>query len=291
MERSINDVATADATTSPTSDVESDGGLVVPVFGLNLPRLPNLELTLQEQRFMFAGFERFLPPQQTRADEREAVRAALRLFDDPATFDDAPLEALRELGLAALRPSRQEGLPFFQPKPGINRAIDDVVRDLQSLRMSVWNGVERWQQLARTHPSLEGRRRAVAQLRRFTAMLIPDTRGKRQQIGPPPTHLQLGYQQLLFRLQLARQLSREAAPAGQAPSATLVEISRGSGLPEEWVRGWLFFGDRWERKPRPQSLKRMALELLAGIAGQDPDSIATLISRGRGTHSRKRTRP
>jgi len=286
---SVNDVAAAEAATNATLEVENDGGPVVPVFGLKLPRLPSLELTLQEQRFMFAGFERFLPQEQTRADEQEAVRTALGRFDDPETFDDAPLEAFRELGLAAVRPSRQEDLPFFQPTPGSSHMIDEIIRDLLSLRRSVWNGIERWQQSARTHPSLEGRRQAVAQLRKFAAMLIPDTRGKRKEIGPPPTHLQLGYRQLLFRLQLARQLSGEEIPAGQAPGATLAEISRGSGLPENWVRGWLFFSDRWERKPRPQSLKRMALELLAEVAGQDPESVATLISRGRGARTRKRT--
>jgi len=80
-----------------------------------------------------------------------------------------------------------------------------------------------------------------------------------------------------------------ARPKGRVPRTMLGDVSRESGLPEDWICDWLLFAERLERKARPQTSERMALELLAGIAGMDADSIATVISRGRRGRSRKAT--
>lgn len=272
---------------SPASGVDESVLPVLPVFGLDLPRLPSPERTRREQQFMFEGLASFPRREISWADVRDAAQAALRNFDDRKTFEDAPLKAVRTLGLAALRPSRLEDLPAWQPRPGSTRAIDEILRDLHRVRGLVWAGVERWRELARWHASQEGRRSALRRLREFGRMLVPDTRGKRKDIGPPPEVLLLGYRQLLFRLGLARELLNEADPKGRVSITDIQEVSRECGLPEEWIRDWLFFADRWERKARVLTAEQMARDLLGRIAGMDPDSIAAMISRGRRGQSRK----
>lgn len=285
------DQVAAEAGANSAPDFEDQGERIVPAFGLNLPKLPTAERALREQQFMSEGLAGFPRPERTWADVREAVQAALRKFDERETFEDAPFEALRQLGLTALRPDRFEDLPNWQPRPGSKSPIDEILRDLQGLRRLVWSAVEEWQRAALWHPSLEGRQQALARLRKFTRMLVPDARGKRKQIGPPPAILQLGYRQLLFRLNLARELLDNACPKGRVPRPTLADVSRESGLPEDWICDWLLFAERLERKARPQTSERMAMELLAGIAGMDADSIATIISRGRRGRSGKRAAP
>lgn len=286
---SSGDQAAAEAAADSASEAQDRGEPIVPIFGLNLPKLPTVERALEEQRFMSEGLAGFPRQERTWADVREKVQAALGKFDERETFEDAPLEAVRQLGLIALRPDRFEDLPPWQPRPGSKSPIDEILRDLHGLRRLVWSAVEAWQKAAIWAPSLEGRQQALDRLRKFTGLLVPDTRGRRRQLGPPPEILQLGYRQLLFRLNRARQLLDEAALEGQVPRSSLDDVARESGLLEEWIRDWLFFSDRLERKARAQTAERMAQELLAGIAGMDADSIATVISRGRRARSRKGT--
>lgn len=279
----------SDAAVNQAADRDDGGTPIVPVFGLSLPRLPSLERTLQEQRFMSEGLAGFPRKERTWAEVHEAVKTALRNFDERETFEDAPFEAFRQLGLIALRPDRFEDLPPWQPRPGSKSPIDEILRDLCGLRRLVWSAVESWQQAAIWAPSLEGRQQASKQLRRFTRLLVPDTRGRRRQVGPPPAILQLGYRQLLFRLNLALQLLDETAAEGRVSRISIDDVARESGLPEEWIREWLFFSDRLERKARVLTPEQKALELLGRIAGMEGDSIATVISRGRRGHSEKGT--
>lgn len=265
--------------TGSDSGVVGQGERVVPVFGLSLPKLPTAERVLAEQRFTREGLEALPRPGWTWGELGEAADAALREFNDRAKFEDAPFAAIRRLGLLALRPSRLEQLKQWQPRPGAVGGIDEILRNLDHIRTLVWSAVEVWQNSARWHPSQEGRRQALVRLRTFTKMLVPDTRGRRKSVGPPPAHLELGYRQLLFRLKLVRELVDNAIPRGRASSAAVTDFAREAGLPEEWVREWLFFSDSLQRIARPQTTERMALELLARIAGMGADSIATLRSR------------
>jgi hypothetical protein len=262
---------------------------VLPVFGLNLPKLPSVERALEEQRFMAEGLAASPPKTRTWKDIQETVRSARRRFDRRDTFDNAPLEALRELGLTALRPDRLEDLPTWQPQPGSRSPIDELLRDLRGLRRSVWSAVESWQQAAMWASSLDGRRQARARLKAFLALLVPDSRGRQGNLGPPPAILELGYRQLLFRLNLARRLLDESASSERLSRASLADVASESGLPVEWIGDWLFFHDRMERKARPLTSEQMAMELAAGIAGIGADSFATMISRGRRERSRKTT--
>ena len=287
--RSPTNRAAAESPAPVATDRKDQGEPILPVFGLNLPKLPTVERAREEQRFMSDGLAGFPRRESTWAELREAVQAALRKFDERATFEDAPFDALHHLGLTALRPDRHEDLPTWQPRPGSNSSIDEILRDLHRLRRLIWSAVEDWQRAALWDPSLEGRQQALRQLRKFTKILVPDTRGKRRQIGPPPAILQLVYRQLLFRLNLARQLLDTACPKGRVPSTTLGDVSRESGLPEDRIRGWLLFEESMERKARPQTSERRAMELLGEIADMNEDSIATIISRGRRGRSRKRT--
>ncbi|MFN8603847.1 MAG: hypothetical protein U0842_25500 [Candidatus Binatia bacterium] len=275
-------------TVSSPPGAEHNGTQVVPAFGLALPRLPSDEQTAREQKFMFDGLGE-LPRRggMTLSEAGEAAEEVLQRFDDRATVEDAPLTAIGKLGLLALRPSRWEDLSTWQPRPGSSSAFDVALRNLQRVRGAVWAGVEHWQEVARWGPSLEARRAALARLRMFGKMLLPTTRGKRNAIGPPPDILVLGYRQLLFRLRLGRAELTKATAKAPVTVAILQEVARDCGLFEEWVRSWLFFDDRLERKVRPLTDEQMARELLGRIVGMDPDSIATMMSRGRRGRSRR----
>ena len=86
---------------------------------------------------------------------------------------------------------------------------------------------------------------------------------------------------------MARRQSKAATAKAPVTVAILQEVARDCGLFEEWVRSWLFFDDRLERKVRPLTDEQMARELLGRIVGMDPDSIATMMSRGRRGRSRR----
>jgi len=265
----------------PPSGVDESVEPVLPIFGLALPALPSVERARQEQQFMFEGLRSFPRRDPNWAEIGEKARAILELFSVRETFDGAPLEAVRMLGLGALRPGRLEDLQIWQPQPGSDDLLDRILRDLHRVRGLVWAGVARWQQKAKWDASLEARRDALARLRKFGRLLIPDTRGRGQGTGPPSEVLLLGHRQLMFRLSLAKELLDGPEAVGGEPGSRVAEASRESGLPAAWVRGWLFFNDRWERKSSTLTTDRMALELLGQISGMDADSIATKASRGR----------
>lgn len=270
----------------PPSGVDESVEPVLPIFGLALPALPSVERAREEQQFMFEGLRSFPRRDPNWVEIGHEARAILELFSNRETFDDAPLEAVRKLGLGALRPGRLEDLQMWQPQPGSDDLLDRILRDLHRVRGLVWAGVARWQQRAKWDPSLEARRGARTRLERFGRLLVPDTRGRGQGTGPPSEILLLGYRQLLFRLSFVKECLDGPGAVGDEPESRVEEASRQSGLPAEWVRGWLFFDDRWERKSRTLTTDRMALELLGQISGMDPDSIATSISRGRRDDSR-----
>lgn len=265
----------------PPSGVDESVEPVLPIFGLALPALPSVERAQEEQQFMFEALRSFPRRDPNWVEIGEKAKAILELFSDRKTFDDAPLEALRKLGLGALRPGRLEDLQMWQPQPGSDDLLDRILRDLHQVRGLVWAGVARWQQKAKWDPSLDARRVARARIRKFGGLLVPETRGRGQGTGPPSEVLLLGYRQLLFRLSLAKELLDGPGAVDDEPASRVMVVSRECGLPNEWIRGWLFFDDRWERKSRTLTMERMALELLGEISEMDPDSIATSISRGR----------
>ncbi|MDG2305568.1 MAG: hypothetical protein P8R42_13180 [Candidatus Binatia bacterium] len=265
----------------PASGVDETAEPVLPVFGLDLPRLPSPERTRDEQEFMSQGLESFPRRDPSWAEIGEKARSVLELFSDRRTFEEAPLDAVRLLGLAALRPGRFEDLPLWQPQLGSDSLMDRILRDLYMVRGLVWAGVARWQQKAKWDVSHEARRGALERLRKFGRALVPDTRGRRKEIGPPPEILLLAYRQLQFRLALARRLLDDGRGKRRVPYPRIQQVAEECGLNEDWIREWLFFSDRWERKPRTLTIEEMARELLHRISGMEPGSIETSISRGR----------
>ncbi|MDG2304448.1 MAG: hypothetical protein P8R42_07285 [Candidatus Binatia bacterium] len=265
----------------PASGVDETMEPVLPVFGLDLPRLPSLQRTREEQEFLSKGLDGFPRTDANWAEIGEKARSVLELFSDRETFEDAPLEAVRILGLGALRPGRLEDLAPWQPQPGSDSLLDQILRDLHRVRGLVWAGVARWQQKAKWGVSQEARRAALGRLRKFGRALVPETRGRGKATGPPPEILQLAYRQLQFRLALARELLDDGRGKRRVPYPRIQEVAEECGLNEDWIREWLFFSDRWERKRRTLTMEGMARELLHRISGMEPGSIETSISRGR----------
>lgn len=259
---------------------------VLPVFGLDLPQLPSFDRVHEEQEFMSQGLEGLRSIDPGWGEIGEKARSVLEQFDDRETFDAAPLEALRALGLLALRPGRAEWLPPWQPQPGSDSLLDQILRDLHSVRGLVWAGVSRWQQRASWAASHEERQQARKRLQEFGRALVPEGRGRPSKLGPPWEVLLLGHRQLLFRLKLARDLLDDDGPSRRVRRERIAEVVEQCGLREEWLREWLFYSDRWERKSRTLTAEEAARNLLSRISGLTPESIATSISRGRSSRGR-----
>ncbi len=125
------------------------------------------------------------------AREENADGVVRRLQNEAG--DGAVLDAIRDLGLVALRPLERKG---------------SDATSLSELQRLIWARVAEWYRLAREGEGVADRRRGAASLLRLGRTLAGDRRGRRSANRADPIMVCWEYKRNLRRLQRARELLR-----------------------------------------------------------------------------------
>lgn len=246
-------------------------------------RALSAEDALQEHEFLFGPLRAIARAKRPSwAEFGDDVRAVLARFDERATFDEAPIAALKDLGFIALRPDRWETLQ--QPL-----GPSELRANLQCLRGFVWSAVERWRYQAERADTVRERRAAAVRLQEFCKLLSGTSRGRREKALTEPIRVVLVYRQLVFRLQLARKVI--ADPDLSGPRAERVRLAaERTGLPLEHLRDHLLLDEESRPKGQLLSIEQTARIWTARAFGVNERTVANVLSRSLRVRSRRSDR-